>query len=105
MQIETETRKALRRVPSILTTCVYGGAPKPPQQRALRAGVHVCIATPGRLIDMLECNATNLLRVTYLVLDEADRMLDMGFEDQIRKICSQIRTDRQTLMFSATWPK
>lgn len=105
VQIETETRKSLMRVPSILSTCIYGGSPKGPQVRALRAGVHICIATPGRLIDVLEMQCTNLLRVTYLVLDEADRMLDMGFEDQIRKICSQIRTDRQTLMFSATWPR
>lgn len=63
------------------------------------------IATPGRLIDMLESNHTNLRRVTYLVLDEADRMLDMGFEPQMRKIVSQIRPDRQTLLWSATWPK
>jgi superfamily II DNA/RNA helicase len=54
---------------------------------------------------MLERRVTNLKRVTYLVLDEADRMLDMGFEPQIRKIVSQIRPDRQTLMWSATWPK
>ncbi|KAH9599933.1 DEAD/DEAH box helicase domain [Trypanosoma melophagium] len=105
VQIEEETRKVLRRVPSISTTCLYGGTPKGPQIRVLRAGVHVVIATPGRLIDLLEMRATNLLRVTYLVLDEADRMLDMGFEVQIRKICSQIRADRQTLMFSATWPQ
>ena len=63
------------------------------------------IATPGRLIDFLESRTTNLRRVTYLVLDEADRMLDMGFEPQMRKIVSQIRPDRQTLMFTATWPK
>lgn len=63
------------------------------------------IATPGRLIDMLESGKTNLRRVTYLVLDEADRMLDMGFEQQLRKIVDQIRPDRQTLMWSATWPK
>ncbi|CAD2222134.1 ATP-dependent RNA helicase DDX5/DBP2 [Angomonas deanei] len=105
VQIETETQKALRRIPNVITTCVYGGTPKGPQVQALRAGVHVCIATPGRLLDLLEMGATNLLRITYLVLDEADRMLDMGFEDQIRKVCSQIRSDRQTLMFSATWPK
>jgi ATP-dependent RNA helicase DDX5/DBP2 len=67
--------------------------------------VEICIATPGRLIDMLESGKTNLRRVTYLVLDEADRMLDMGFEPQIRKIVNQIRPDRQTLMWSATWPK
>jgi len=63
------------------------------------------IATPGRLIDFLESGTTNLRRVTYLVLDEADRMLDMGFEPQMRSIISQIRPDRQTLLWSATWPK
>merc|ERR1719281_2228673 len=57
------------------------------------------------MIDFLEAGATNLKRVTYLVLDEADRMLDMGFEPQVRKITSQIRPDRQTLMWSATWPR
>jgi ATP-dependent RNA helicase DDX5/DBP2 len=71
----------------------------------LQSGVEIVIATPGRLIDMIECGATNLKRVTYLVMDEADRMLDMGFETQIRKIVNQIRPDRQTLMWSATWPK
>lgn len=55
------------------------------------SGVEICIATPGRLIDFLECGKTNLRRCTYLVLDEADRMLDMGFEPQIRKIVEQIR--------------
>ncbi|KAM3865461.1 putative ATP-dependent RNA helicase DDX17 [Diretmus argenteus] len=89
----------------IKSTCVYGGAPKGPQIRDLERGVEICIATPGRLIDFLETGKTNLRRCTYLVLDEADRMLDMGFEPQIRKIVDQIRPDRQTLMWSATWPK
>jgi len=89
----------------IRNTAIYGGAPKGPQIRDLQNGVEIVIATPGRLIDMLETQKTNLRRVTYLVMDEADRMLDMGFEPQIRKIVSQIRPDRQTLMFSATWPK
>jgi ATP-dependent RNA helicase DDX5/DBP2 len=89
----------------IRNTAIYGGAPKGPQIRDLQRGVEIVIATPGRLIDMLESQKTNLRRVTYLVLDEADRMLDMGFEPQIRKIIGQIRPDRQTLMFSATWPK
>ncbi|KAF8920150.1 P-loop containing nucleoside triphosphate hydrolase protein [Mucidula mucida] len=89
----------------IRNTAIYGGAPKGPQIRDLQRGVEIVIATPGRLIDMLETSKTNLKRVTYLVMDEADRMLDMGFEPQIRKIVSQIRPDRQTLMFSATWPK
>ena len=71
--------------------CVYGGAPKGPQARDLRGGVEIVIATPGRLIDMLESGVTNLGRVTYLVLDEADRMLDMGFEPQIATIVRQAR--------------
>lgn len=86
-------------------TCVYGGAPKRDQAAILRRGIEILIATPGRLIDFLSNQTTNLQRVTYLVMDEADRMLDMGFEPQIRQIVSQIRPDRQVLMFSATWPK
>ncbi|KHN76035.1 putative ATP-dependent RNA helicase DDX17, partial [Toxocara canis] len=86
-------------------TCLFGGAPKSGQARDLERGVDIIIATPGRLMDFLETGKTDLKRCTYLVLDEADRMLDMGFEPQIRKIVSQIRPDRQTLMFSATWPK
>jgi ATP-dependent RNA helicase DDX5/DBP2 len=89
----------------IKSTCIYGGVPKGSQARDLRNGVEVVVATPGRMIDMLEANITNCLRVTYLVLDEADRMLDMGFEPQIRSIVSQVRPDRQTLLWSATWPK
>ncbi|KDE07270.1 ATP-dependent RNA helicase [Microbotryum lychnidis-dioicae p1A1 Lamole] len=89
----------------IRNTCVYGGVPKGGQIRDLQRGSEIVIATPGRLIDMLESGKTNLRRVTYLVMDEADRMLDMGFEPQIKKILEQIRPDRQTLMFSATWPK
>ncbi|XP_072098510.1 probable ATP-dependent RNA helicase DDX5 isoform X1 [Mobula birostris] len=93
------------RASRLKSTCIYGGAPKGPQIRDLERGVEICIATPGRLIDFLEAGKTNLRRCTYLVLDEADRMLDMGFEPQIRKIVEQIRPDRQTLMWSATWPK
>lgn len=104
VQIQQEMSK-FGKSSRIRNTCVYGGVPKGPQIRDLSRGVEVCIATPGRLIDMLEAGKTNLRRVTYLVLDEADRMLDMGFEPQIRKIISQIRPDRQTLMWSATWPK
>lgn len=89
----------------IKNTCVYGGAPRQPQVAALKEGVEICIATPGRLIDFLDTRVTNLRRVTYLVLDEADRMLDMGFEPQIRRISDQIRPDRQTLLYTATWPR
>ena len=104
VQIQQEISK-FGKSSRIRNTCVYGGVPKGPQIRDLARGVEVCIATPGRLIDMLEAGKTNLRRVTYLVLDEADRMLDMGFEPQIRKIIGQIRPDRQTCMWSATWPK
>jgi ATP-dependent RNA helicase DDX5/DBP2 len=104
VQIQQEITK-FGKSSRIRNTCVYGGVPKGSQIRDLARGVEVCIATPGRLIDMLESGKTNLRRVTYLVLDEADRMLDMGFEPQIRKIIGQIRPDRQTLMWSATWPK
>ncbi|XP_017085327.1 ATP-dependent RNA helicase dbp2 [Drosophila eugracilis] len=91
--------------PEIRHTCIFGGSSKVPQARDLDRGVEVIIATPGRLIDFLENRNTNLQRCTYLVLDEADRMLDMGFEPQIRKIIEQIRPDRQVVMWSATWPK
>lgn len=90
---------------AIRNTSIFGGSPKGPQARDLERGVEVVIATPGRLIDFLERGVTNLAKCTYLVLDEADRMLDLGFEPQIRKIISQIRPDRQVLMWSATWPK
>ena len=93
------------RTSRIKNTCIFGGAPKGPQLRDLEHGCEIVIATPGRLIDFLEMGKTNLRRCTYLVLDEADRMLDMGFEPQIRKIVEQIRPDRQVLMWSATWPK
>lgn len=104
LQIQTEADK-FTHAAQLRSTCVYGGAAKGPQCRALANGVEICIATPGRLLDLLNEGRTNLRRVTYLVMDEADRMLDMGFEPQIRKIVEQIRPDRQTLMWSATWPK
>ncbi|KAG0452090.1 hypothetical protein HPP92_026140 [Vanilla planifolia] len=104
VQIQEEAAK-FSAYSNVRSTCIYGGAPKGPQIRDLKKGVEIVIATPGRLIDMLEACHTNLRRVTYLVLDEADRMLDMGFEPQIRKIVSQIRPDRQTLYWSATWPR
>ena len=87
------------------SACVYGGVDRRDQKNELLKGCDVVIATPGRLIDFLESRTISLKRVTYLVLDEADRMLDMGFEPQIRKILSQVRPDRQTLMWSATWPR
>jgi ATP-dependent RNA helicase DDX5/DBP2 len=103
-QIHAEANK-FGSTSKIKNTCVFGGAPKGLQARDLERGVEIVIGTPGRLIDFLDSGKTNLRRVTYLVLDEADQMLDMGFEDQMRKIVSQIRPDRQTLLWSATWPR
>jgi ATP-dependent RNA helicase DDX5/DBP2 len=71
----------------------------------LYKGIDLVSATPGRLIDLIEQGRVSLHRVSYVVLDEADRMLDMGFEPQIRQILSYIRPDKQTAMFSATWPE
>lgn len=86
--------------------CVYGGVPKDPQRLAL-ATAQIIIATPGRLNDLISEGAADLSKVTYLVLDEADRMLDKGFEPDIRKIIActpSSSSGRQTLMFTATWP-
>jgi len=84
--------------------CIYGGSDKQPQRAALRIGVHVIVATPGRLLDLVNEGECNLSNVSYIVLDEADRMLDLGFEKDIRTIIGLLPKKRQTLMFSATWP-
>ncbi|KAF0690357.1 Aste57867_18244 [Aphanomyces stellatus] len=104
-QIEAEAKKFSRVQPAVRTACVFGGAPKFNQLNALNMGVDCLVATPGRLNDFIKMRKVNLSKVTILVLDEADRMLDMGFEPQIRSIVAQIPTQRQTLLFSATWPK
>jgi ATP-dependent RNA helicase DDX5/DBP2 len=88
----------------VRTACVVGGLPKGAQIKALRKAPEVVVATPGRLNDLLSARRTKLVQCTYLVLDEADRMLDMGFEPQIRQLLAQMKADRQTLLFSATWP-
>lgn len=80
--------------------CLYGGVGKATQRPLLQAGLHMAIATPGRLLDLVREGRCSLNRVSYLVLDEADRMLDMGFEPDIRAIMGFIPRERQTLMFS-----
>merc|ERR1719331_2498220 len=88
----------------IRSTCVYGGVPKWQQIQDLNKGVEVVVATPGRLIDLINEGACHLESVSYLVLDEADRMLDQGFERDIRAIVGETHKGRQTALFSATWP-
>ncbi|XP_052170285.1 DEAD-box ATP-dependent RNA helicase 5 isoform X2 [Diospyros lotus] len=84
--------------------CLYGGTSKGPQIRALESGVDIVIGTPGRLKDLIETGVCYLKEVSFVVLDEADRMLDMGFEPEVRSILSQTCSARQMVMFSATWP-
>ncbi|XP_064455461.1 ATP-dependent RNA helicase DDX42-like [Ornithodoros turicata] len=97
--------KRFGKVYNITAVCCFGGGSKWEQSKALEEGAEIVVATPGRMIDMIKMKATNLERVTMLVLDEADRMFDMGFEPQVRSICDHVRPDRQTLMFSATFKK
>lgn len=95
------------RALGVKSVCCYGGSPKYPQIAALQRGVDCIIATPGRLNDLLEMGKANLSNIKFLVLDEADRMLDMGFEPQIRSIIQKIpdTSHHQTMLFSATWPR
>lgn len=86
------------------SVCLYGGNDRKKQIEVVESGVEIIIATPGRLNDLVAAGHIKIESVTYLILDEADRMLDMGFEPQIRKLLLDIRDDRQTIMTSATWP-
>ncbi|XP_062906854.1 DEAD-box helicase 3 X-linked a isoform X6 [Mobula hypostoma] len=108
VQIYDESRKFSYRS-KVRPSVVYGGADIGQQIRDLERGCHLLVATPGRLVDMIERGKVGLDFCKYLVLDEADRMLDMGFEPQIRRIVEQDamppKDMRQTLMFSATFPK
>uniref|UniRef100_T1JNX3 RNA helicase n=1 Tax=Strigamia maritima TaxID=126957 RepID=T1JNX3_STRMM len=103
LQIENECKKYSYR--DIKSVCIYGGGDRRQQVSVVTKGVEIIIATPGRLNDLVLSGIINVNSITYLVLDEADRMLDMGFEPQIRKILLDIRPDRQTIMTSATWPE
>src|SRR6185437_13980714 len=100
----TENSATYAGFTELRVTDVYGGVPIGPQETALRGGVDVVIATPGRLLDHMERHNISFDDLEVLVLDEADRMLDMGFAPQIRRIVSEIPAYRQTLLFSATMP-
>ena len=91
-------------ISQIKSTCLYGGVQKYEQRKALKSGVEVVVATPGRLLDLIEEGNCDLSMVSYVVLDEADRMLDQGFERAIRAILGNTHQDRQMCLFSATWP-
>jgi ATP-dependent RNA helicase RhlE len=102
-QVEASFAKYAKHA-AISVIPVYGGVPIEPQERALRAGVDVVVATPGRLLDHLDRQNVSFDALEFLVLDEADRMLDMGFAPQINRIVAQLPRYRQTLLFSATMP-
>ncbi|KAI5642046.1 DEAD/DEAH box helicase domain-containing protein [Phthorimaea operculella] len=107
MQIGKDIKKFAKTL-GLRVVCVYGGTGISEQIAELKRGAEMIVCTPGRMIDMLAANSgrvTNLRRVTYIVLDEADRMFDMGFEPQVMKIIDNVRPDRQTVMFSATFPR
>jgi ATP-dependent RNA helicase DDX5/DBP2 len=103
-QIEAEAQRFGKCI-GISTVAMYGGSPKQDQMRTYRGGVHCIVACPGRLNDFLEGGQVRLDGIKSLVLDEADRMLDMGFEPQIRKILARVPRMRHTMFFTATWPK
>ncbi|XP_010869351.1 probable ATP-dependent RNA helicase DDX46 [Esox lucius] len=107
LQITKECKKFSKPL-NLRVVCVYGGTGISEQIAELKRGAEIIVCTPGRMIDMLGANSgrvTNLRRVTYVVVDEADRMFDMGFEPQVMRIMDNVRPDRQTVMFSATFPR
>src|SRR4051812_40980097 len=101
VQIEENVRAYAKHLPLRMAT-IFGGVSERPQIQALRYGVDLVVATPGRLIDLMQQRQTNFSGIQFLVLDEADRMLDMGFLPQIRQIVRALPKQRQTLMFSAS---
>ena len=106
-QIFSECKK-FTKVLGLRCGCIYGGTGVAEQIADLKRGLEIAVCTPGRLIDILCMQAGKLLtlkRVSIVVMDEADRMFDMGFEPQIKMILQSVRPDRQTILFSATFPK
>ncbi|KAK8042267.1 pre-mRNA-processing ATP-dependent RNA helicase PRP5 [Apiospora rasikravindrae] len=106
-QIHRDCKPFLKSM-GLRAVCAYGGAPIKDHIAELKRGAEIVVCTPGRMIDLLAANqgrVTNLKRVTYVVLDEADRMFDMGFEPQVMKILQSVRPDRQNILFSATMPR
>ena len=104
LQISGDLVDYSRYIPGIKVLPVYGGSSIERQIRALRQGVNVIVATPGRLIDLIKRGVVKLDDVTTVVLDEADEMLNMGFLDSIEEILSHVPVDHKTLLFSATMP-
>lgn len=104
-QVAKEIRTLARSIHNIKVLTLCGGMPMGPQIGSLEHGAHILVGTPGRILDHLEKDRIDLSELNTLVLDEADRMLDMGFQDALDAIIDEAPTDRQTLLFSATFPE
>jgi superfamily II DNA/RNA helicase len=102
MQVTKATETYGRKMKRVRTVSIVGVMPYPLQNRLLKMGVDILVATPGRLLDQMQSGRVDLSRVQMLVFDEADRMLDMGFKDDIDAVVAKVPADRQTLLFSAT---
>jgi len=97
-------REFMESAPMLSTICVYGGVPISTQQRQLQRGVDIAVGTPGRIIDLIDRGSLQLQNVCFLVLDEADQMLAVGFEEDVERILETMTHQRQTMLFSATMP-
>jgi ATP-dependent RNA helicase DDX21 len=97
-------REFMESAPMLSTICVYGGVSISTQQRQLQRGVDIAVGTPGRIIDLIDRGSLNLQDVQFLVLDEADQMLAVGFEEDVERILEQLPKKRQGMLFSATMP-
>lgn len=104
-QVAQELRRLACRTPNIKVLSLCGGVPFAPQRASLKMGAHVVVGTPGRVHEHLRKGSLSLAQLQVLVLDEADRMLDMGFEPQIQSVLEHVPAARQTLLFSATYPE
>ena len=104
-QVATEIRRLARTLPNVKLVTLCGGTPTAPQSATLSFGAHIAVGTPGRILKHLEQGTLELDNLKTLVLDEADRMLDMGFGEDINRVISHAPRDRQTLLFSATYPE
>ncbi|BDX05141.1 ATP-dependent RNA helicase DbpA [Planctobacterium marinum] len=104
-QVAEEIRKLGKRMPNLKVLTLYGGTAIGPQIQSLQHSAHVIVGTPGRIMDLIDKGHLNLWHVKTLVLDEADRMLDMGFEEEMTTVIREVPQERQTLLFSATFPE
>ncbi|MDT8319134.1 MAG: DEAD/DEAH box helicase, partial [Xanthomonadales bacterium] len=104
-QVGKELRRLARGIPNLKLVLLVGGKPAGPQRASLEQGAHIVVGTPGRVLDHLQRKSLQVEGLKTLVLDEADRMLDMGFADSMAAIVAQAPKDRQTLLFSATYPE